>query len=139
LQDAFGDRLVVSTHPRLRNRLKEFNLGMGAAGFELCEPFGYFDYNQLQRNARCVVSNSGTISEESAIMGLAAVTIRNAMERLEAIDAGSMILTGTNAAGVTRAVRLVVDDWTAGRRPSVPPRVSGERLLDASRPAHHRA
>jgi UDP-N-acetylglucosamine 2-epimerase (non-hydrolysing) len=79
----------MSTHPRTEKRLHL----LGAAelpGFIFHPPFGYLDYNFLQLNAWCVVSDSGTISEESAIMGFRAVTLRDSMERFEAITASTI-------------------------------------------------
>ncbi|HVX18459.1 MAG TPA: UDP-N-acetylglucosamine 2-epimerase (non-hydrolyzing) [Acidimicrobiales bacterium] len=119
LAERDGKRVVVSTHPRLRKRL-EGRAGEAGDRLEWLEPFGYFDYNQLQRNARCVLSDSGTISEESAISGFPAVTIRNAIERPEALDTGSIVITGIDAEAIARAVDLVVAQWAEGIRPSVP-------------------
>lgn len=114
-----GPRVIVSTHPRLRKRLLDAGYS-ASAGVEFLEPFGYFDYNKLQQNARCVLSDSGTISEESAISGFPAVTIRDSMERPEALDTGSIVLTGVDEAGVRRAVDLVVMQWDAGERTAPP-------------------
>jgi UDP-N-acetylglucosamine 2-epimerase (non-hydrolysing) len=114
-----GLRVVVSTHPRLRKRLEARDRPEHGE-VEFLEPFGYLDYNKLQRHARCVLSDSGTISEESAIAGFPAVTMRNAMERPEALDAGSIVLTGVDTANLLRSVELVVDQWDLGIRPTVP-------------------
>lgn len=114
-----GLRAVVSTHPRLRKRLATAGRRANAA-IEFLEPFGYLDYNKLQRNARCVLSDSGTISEESAISGFPAVTIRSSMERPEALDTGSIVLTGIDVDGIRRAVELVTNQWAAGARTGVP-------------------
>ena len=120
LQASMGLRVVVSTHPRLRDRLKRLELKVDTSTLELAEPFGYLDFVKLQRNARCVVSDSGTISEESAILGFPAITIRNAIERPEALDAASLILTGLSSGAIERAVELVVGEWDAGYRPEMP-------------------
>ena len=112
-------RVVVSTHPRLRKRLTESGNDRKVA-LEFLEPFGYLDYNKLQRNARCVLSDSGTISEESAITGFPAVTIRNSIERPEALDTGSILLTGIDVARIAHGVDLVTSQWAAGERPTVP-------------------
>jgi UDP-N-acetylglucosamine 2-epimerase len=114
-----GARVVVSTHPRLRQRLEAAGADQAAA-VEFLEPFGYLDYNKLQRNARCVLSDSGTISEESAISGFPAVTIRSSMERPEALDTGSIVLTGIDTDSIRRAVDLVTAQWDGGARPAVP-------------------
>ncbi len=120
LRQRYGVRVLVSTHPRLRDRLSRFTLEADAAGFELHDPFGYLDYMKLQEHALCVISDSGTISEESTMLGFPAVTTRNAMERPEALDAGSIVLTGLDPDAVERVVRLVVDEWAAGYRPVAP-------------------
>lgn len=109
LQRRYGDRVILSTHPRFRDRLSRFNPGIDLSGLEFLEPFGYFEFNQLQLHARCVLSDSGTISEESAILGFPAVTIRNAMERPEALDAGAIVLTGLDSTAIERAVRMVIE------------------------------
>ena len=119
LQQHYGIRVIVSTHPRLRKRLAGRITAVGDK-LELLDPFGYFDYNKLQRNARCVLSDSGTISEESAISGFPAVTIRNSMERPEALEAGSIMITGAEPDSVERAVDLMIKQWENGVRPSVP-------------------
>lgn len=97
LHQAFGMPVVVSTHPRTRNRLDSLGLGGDSDAIRFLKPFGFNDYNRLQRDAFCAVSDSGTISEESAILGFPAVTLRNSLERPEALDAGSIILTGLDA------------------------------------------
>lgn len=115
-----GLRVIVSTHPRLRHRLEETSQGGDTPEVEFLPPFGYLDYNKLQRNARCVLSDSGTISEESAISGFPAVTIRDSMERPEALDAGAIILTGVTPDGIRDGVKLATAQWDAGFRPEVP-------------------
>jgi UDP-N-acetyl-L-fucosamine synthase len=127
LNDGSGERVIVTTHPRLR---KQLDRSPGEAGpIEFLEPFGFLDYNQLQRNARCVLSDSGTIGEESAISGFPAVTIRNATERPETLDTGSLVLTGVDAGSIRRSVELVTHQWDAGVRPSPP---ADYRVLDCS-------
>lgn len=120
-QKHFDVRTLVSTHPRLRNRLNILAPGIDTSTLELCEPFGYLDYVKLQQNARCVISDSGTITEEATILGFPAISIRNASERPEGLDAGSMILTGHSSDAIHRAVRLAVDEWGAGYRAAAPP------------------
>jgi UDP-N-acetylglucosamine 2-epimerase (non-hydrolysing) len=102
--------LLVSTHPRTRKRLEA--LGMGDAnldGVMFHEPFGFLDYVRLQTQARCTLSDSGTISEESAILGFPAVTLRDSIERPESLDVGSIIMTGLDPTGVVEAVAVAVD------------------------------
>lgn len=89
--------VVVSTHPRTRDRLEKAGVDAGDCDIRFLKPFGFFDYNRLQQDAFCAISDSGTISEESAILGFPAVTLRNSLERPEALDAGSILLTGLDA------------------------------------------
>ena len=89
LADAYGYPVVVSTHPRTRKRLEEHDIRAGEA-LRWLKPFGFHDYNKLQMEACCAISDSGTISEESSMLGFPAVTIRNALERPEALDTGSI-------------------------------------------------
>jgi UDP-N-acetylglucosamine 2-epimerase len=119
LAERDGVPVVVSTHPRTRDRLAKADAKLHE-GVALLKPFGFLDYNQLQQQARCVLSDSGTISEESAISGFPAVTVRTAMERPEALDAGSIILAGTEPQAVLRAVDTVVAQFGRGWRTSPP-------------------
>jgi len=110
LAEKYGLPIIVSTHPRARKRIEmlegfEFN-----PLIQFLKPFGFSDYNYLQMNALCVVSDSGTISEESSILKFPAITIRNSMERPEAIDAGTIILSGFNPEVVLDSIKLVVDE-----------------------------
>ncbi|MHA1344612.1 MAG: non-hydrolyzing UDP-N-acetylglucosamine 2-epimerase [Promethearchaeota archaeon] len=100
--------VVVSTHPRTRKRLSHLaNLNLDKK-CKFMKPFGYFDYVNLQINALCTISDSGTISEESAILSFPAITIRNSMERPEALDAGTIILTGFDEKIVLESIKLVI-------------------------------
>jgi UDP-N-acetylglucosamine 2-epimerase (non-hydrolysing) len=106
LHDTFGYPVVVSTHPRTRKRLESLSIEREDADIRFLKPFGFFDYNHLQMNAFCAISDSGTISEESAILGFPAVTLRNSLERPEALDTGSIALTGLVGEDVVRGVRV---------------------------------
>lgn len=121
VQKGLGLRALVSTHPRLRDRLERLGSDANTSTLELCEPFGYFDYVTLQKNAYCVLSDSGTVSEESAMLGFPAVTIRNSLERPESLDAGSIILAGLAPPSIERAVKIAVAEWRSGYRPCPPP------------------
>jgi len=94
LHDEYKLPIVVSTHPRTRNRLEQLNIDTSSYDIRFLKPFGFLDYNNLQMNAFCAISDSGTISEESAILNFPAVTIRQSIERPEALDSGSIVLTG---------------------------------------------
>ena len=80
----------------------------------LHKPFGFLDYNHLQLRSLCTVSDSGTISEESAVLGFPAVTIRNSIERPEAMDTGGILVTGIDPASVTRGVAAVLAQRAEG-------------------------
>ncbi|MCW3814977.1 UDP-N-acetylglucosamine 2-epimerase (non-hydrolyzing) [Micromonospora sp. DR5-3] len=108
VRDAWGLPVLVSTHPRTRKRLEALAAdALTLDGITFHEPFGLIDYVQLQRRARCTLSDSGTISEESAILGFPAVTLRESIERPEALDAGGIVMTGLDPAGVVEAVGVV--------------------------------
>jgi UDP-N-acetylglucosamine 2-epimerase (non-hydrolysing) len=79
------------------------------AGVHFHEPFGFLDYNKLQLNAKCVISDSGTISEESLIMNFPAVTIRDSMERPEALDSGGIMMTGLNSDEVLTGINFAIE------------------------------
>ncbi|QDT10109.1 non-hydrolyzing UDP-N-acetylglucosamine 2-epimerase [Planctomycetes bacterium K23_9] len=116
LADEHGFPVIVSTHPRTKKRLDEGNLLDTHDQVRFMKPFGFCDYNRLQKDAFCVISDSGTISEESSLLGFPAVTIRNAIERPEALDTGSIVITGTDPGRIVDCVRLVTTD-TAGFPP----------------------
>lgn len=104
VRDNWGMRIVVSTHPRTKNRLANLDSDVDLSGIDFSEPFGFHDYNKLQIESACVLSDSGTISEESSILGFPAVTLRDSIERPEALDAGTIIMTGLDAESVIRAI-----------------------------------
>ncbi|MFV2021928.1 non-hydrolyzing UDP-N-acetylglucosamine 2-epimerase [Micromonospora sp. LOL_023] len=118
VRDQWRLPVLVSTHPRTRNRLEALATDPASLdGITFHEPFGLFDYVSLQRAARCTLSDSGTISEEAAILGFPAVTLREAIERPEALDAGGIIMTGLDPTGVIEAVRVTVEQVAAGGVP----------------------
>lgn len=108
LAEKYGKKVIVSTHPRTKLRLEALNKDNINPSVLFLKPFGFFDYIFLQKHALCVLSDSGTISEESAICGFKAVTIRNSMERPEAMDTGSIITTGLEADRVLSAVHYTI-------------------------------
>lgn len=97
--------VYVSTHPRTRKRIEALAGWTEPEGIAFHEPFGFHDYNRLQLAAACVLSDSGTIAEECVIMGFPAVTLRDSIERPEALDTGGIMMTGLEAADVVEAVR----------------------------------
>jgi len=113
LHNEFALPVIVSTHPRTRKRLESLGKVGISDSIRFLKPFGFLDYNWLQMNARCTISDSGTIAEESAILGFPAVTIRNATERPEALDAGTVIMTGLDPDTIVASVRLQTSEDNA--------------------------
>lgn len=108
LAETHGFPVLVSTHPRTRNRLDALDAGPINPLVRFAKPFGFFDYIKLQMDAACVVSDSGTITEEASLLNLPAVTVRNAHERPEGMDVGTLIMTGLKSERVLDAVRIVM-------------------------------
>lgn len=100
--------VLVSTHPRTRKRLEALPEWSAPERIVFHEPFGFHDYNRLQLAAACVLSDSGTIAEESTILGFPAVTMRDSIERPEALDSAGIIMTGLDARDVVEAVRVAM-------------------------------
>lgn len=100
--------VLISTHPRTRKQLENLPAYSEIPGVIYHEPFGFLDYNKLQLNALAVVSDSGTISEEASILGFPAVTIRDSMERPEALEVGGIVMTGLGKDNVIAGIREVV-------------------------------
>jgi UDP-N-acetylglucosamine 2-epimerase (non-hydrolysing) len=120
LAQIYGCPVIVSTHPRLRQRLPSAGSEPFEGRVRFEKPFCYSDYGQLQLNAKCVLSDSGTISEESALLSFPAVTIRSAMERPEALDTGSILLTGLHVDSILNAVAAVIEQRARGSIPPIP-------------------
>ncbi len=99
--------VIYSTHPRSRKWIEKRNFKFNPLVRNL-EPFGFFDYNHLQMNAYCVLSDSGTLSEESAILNFPGVLIRTSTERPEALDAGSIVIGGITTESIEQALDLSV-------------------------------
>lgn len=106
LVEKYGLPVIVSTHPRTRKRLEKLGRATTADKVRFMKPFGFLDYVNLQMHAACVLSDSGTICEESSILDFPAVTLRTALERPEAMDTGSIILTGLDRATIVHAVEV---------------------------------
>ena len=96
--------IYVSTHPRTRKRLEALPDWTEPDGIVFHEPFGFHDFNRLQLSAACVLSDSGTIAEESTILGFPAITLRDSIERPEALDTSGIIMTGLDVRDVVEAV-----------------------------------
>lgn len=112
--------VIVSTHPRTRKRLEAVdNLKMDPR-IHFLKPFGFTDYVHLQMNALCTVSDSGTISEESAMLNFPAISLRNSMERPEAQDAGTIILTGFDPDIVLNSITIAINEHKGARERQSP-------------------
>ena len=116
--------VILSAHPRTKRRLDTLGIPFHEKVSEL-KPFGFYDYNQLQRKAYCAISDSGTIAEESSILGFPAITPRDAIERPEGIDVGCIVLTGLNSTTIRRCIAVVRKSFdqrvNLGQEHPVPP------------------
>ena len=104
--------IIYSTHPRSWKRIEEKKIKFNPLIRKL-KPFGFIDYNKLQQNAFCVLSDSGTLSEESAILNFPAVLIRTSTERPEVLDKGSIIIGGIKSGGVIQSIYSAVEMFKA--------------------------
>jgi UDP-N-acetylglucosamine 2-epimerase (non-hydrolysing) len=100
--------VMVSTHPRTRKQLENLPGYVETPGVIFHEPFGFMAYNKLQLNALAVISDSGTISEESSILGIPAITIRDSMERPEALEVAGVVMTGLKRDNVISGLKEVI-------------------------------
>lgn len=106
LAEKYKMPIIFSTHPRTQKRIKEKNIKFHEL-IQNVSPLGFFDYVKLQQSAYIVLSDSGTISEESAMLGFPAISIRTSTERPEAIDAGTIVLGGITTDQILQAIDLV--------------------------------
>lgn len=112
--------VIVSTHPRTRNRLETVTNIQPDTGISFLKPFGFFDYVNLQKHAKCTISDSGTICEESALLGFPAISMRNSMERPEAQDAGTIILTGFDVNVILDSVEIAIEECKIKTKDRIP-------------------
>jgi UDP-N-acetylglucosamine 2-epimerase (non-hydrolysing) len=106
--------VIVSTHPRTRKRLEMITEMEMNPLIRFLKPFGFIDYIYLQMNAFCAISDSGTISEESSILNFPAISLRQSMERPEAQDAGTIILTGFDPDVVIKSIQIIINEFKDG-------------------------
>jgi UDP-N-acetylglucosamine 2-epimerase (non-hydrolysing) len=116
LAETYKYPVIVSTHPRTKKRLDTMELGNLNPLIQFLKPFGFCDYVKMQMEALCVVSDSGTITEEASLLNLPAITIRNAHERPEGMDVGTLIMSGLKKEHVLDAVRVIIAQHDKTRR-----------------------
>lgn len=116
LAETYDCPVIVSTHPRTKKRLDTMELGKLSPHIQFLKPFGFCDYIKLQMEALCVVSDSGTITEEGSLLNLPAITIRNAHERPEGMDVGTLIMSGLKKERVLDAVRVIIAQHDKSKR-----------------------
>lgn len=110
LWQEYGVPVIISTHPRTRDRMQAAGLAADGEGLRFLEPFGFFDFVALEKSARCVLSDSGTVQEECSIFRVPNVTLRDVTERPETVECGSNILAGADPLAIRRAVKFVVEN-----------------------------
>lgn len=113
--EVYKKPIIFSTHPRTANKIKEKGIIFDPLIKNL-DPLGFFEYNFLQMNSYCVLSDSGTIPEESAILNFPGVSIRTSTERPEALDAGSIVLGGNDEKNMLSAIELAVNSFVHDRK-----------------------
>ena len=117
LSEQYEFPVIVSTHPRTRKVLDQLQLGGNLKKhIQMMKPFGFCDYIKLQMEALCVVSDSGTIAEESSLLNLPSITIREAHERPEGMDVGTLIMTGMDKERILDAIRIVLAQHDKSKR-----------------------
>ena len=119
IAETYGMPVIYSTHPRSRKFIEKRKFSFHPNVRSLA-PFGFFDYNRLQLSSYCVLSDSGTLSEESAMLGFPAVLIRTSTERPEALDAGTIVLGGVTQKSIEQAIALSVSMFENGEPTAMP-------------------
>lgn len=110
----YNKKVIVSTHPRTRKKLESLGFVNNNPMIEFMKPFGFLEYIKLQKNAFCVISDSGTITEESSILHFPAITIRQAHERPEGMDEGALIMTGLTSERILDSIDIVTSQYAEG-------------------------
>ncbi len=116
LAETYNYPIIVSTHPRTRKRLESLGESLDHPLIRFVKPYGLLDYIKLQMSAYCVLSDSGTITEEASLLNLPAITIRNAHERPEGMDEGTLIMSGFRTERVLDAVRVITSQHSRSQR-----------------------
>lgn len=120
IAEQYEHPLIVSTHPRTRKRLEEYDLEKMDKRIRFLPPLGFLDYIKLQKEALCVISDSGTITEEASLLNLPAITIRQAHERPEGMDVGVLIMSDLKRDRVLQAIDVVLEQYDKNAPPTVP-------------------
>lgn len=115
ITNRYKKKIIVSTHPRTRQKLEKIGFINSNPLVEFMKPFGFFEYIKLQLNAFCVISDSGTITEESSILHFPAITIRQAHERPEGMDEGTLIMTGLDRDRILDAIDIVTSQYSVNK------------------------
>ena len=112
----YKKQIIISTHPRTRKKLETMGYENTNPLIQFSKPYGFHEYNHLQMNAFCVISDSGTIAEEGSILNLPAITIRQAHERPEGMDEGTLIMSGLKKDRVIEAIDVVTKQHSTERK-----------------------
>ena len=115
--DHFGKPVIASLHPRTADKIKKFDLAPKSSLVRFVTPMGFHDFVQLEKNALAVLTDSGTVQEEAAILGVPNVVVRDVTERGEAIEGGAGILSGAEPLQILNSVRFAVDSGTGWTLP----------------------
>ncbi|TGK17286.1 UDP-N-acetylglucosamine 2-epimerase (non-hydrolyzing) [Leptospira fluminis] len=116
--DKYSFPVVVSTHPRTKKKLENLEGHKIDSRVVFLKPFGFFDYVKLQISAFCILSDSGTITEEASLLNLPAITVRNAHERPEGMDEGTLIMSGLSKKGILESIQIVTKRFATEKRES---------------------
>ncbi len=133
LANEYSLPIIVSTHPRTQKRLDEIGY-KDKDQIRFLKPFGFMDYMKLQLSALCIISDSGTITEESSLLGLPSITIRNAHERPEGMDEGTVIMSGLARERVLEAISVVISqnkekDFSIGKIKDYQSKIVSKKIL----------
>jgi UDP-N-acetylglucosamine 2-epimerase (non-hydrolysing) len=124
-----GFPVIFPVHPRTRKNMEKF--GIGVTNIKLVDPLGYLEFNYLVSNAKGVITDSGGITEETTVMGIPCMTLRNSTERPETCDIGTNELIGTDPAAIPRPLQLMLNNqWKKGEIPPLWDGNTGKRIVD---------
>jgi len=117
ISEVYAMPIIISTHPRTRKKLENMGYENQNPLIRFSKPYGFHEYNKLQMDAFCVISDSGTIAEEGSLLNLPAITIRQAHERPEGMDEGTLIMSGLNKDRIIEAIDVVTKQHDKNKRP----------------------